>query len=185
MFKKEDPWYIHAVLIVVILVLFYFLIRVAIIDPTDIVETNRAYTLESQRRMDNLRQAQILWQKKYGSYTDNLDSLINYIKVDPDVQKLMVTVDSLTGKSRNPFVKLTNGVFEPESLYHSPRTLTRYILKIDVNEVADTIVDAKGKIKDIKNTVVKGKLYYIECPDGYGTIGDIEKSTMLNASSWN
>lgn len=185
MFKKEDPWYIHAVLIVVILVLIYFLIRVAIIDPTDIVETNRAYTEESHKRMDNLRQAQILWQKKHGSYTDNLDSLINYIKVDSDVQKLMTTVDSLTGKSKNPFVNLSNGVFEPESLYHSPKSLTRYILKIDISEVSDTIVDAKGKIKEIKNTIVKGKRYYIECPDGYGTIGDVERDALLNASSWN
>ena len=37
MLKASDPWYIHAVLYVVIAILVVILIKVAIIDPKEIV----------------------------------------------------------------------------------------------------------------------------------------------------
>lgn len=184
MLKKSDPWYVHAALIVVILVLSYVLIQVAFVQPNAIIKTEKAFEEESHKRMNNIRQAQILWQKKKGQYTDNLDSLINYIKTDKEVQKLMTAVDTLTKKTRNPFEVLSNGQFEPESLFYSPKSHSKYILKIDIKEVSDTVVNAKGAVVKINKTKKSGTKYYLECPDGYGTIGDLDIDALLNAASW-
>ncbi len=74
--SRHEPWYVHAVLYVIIVVLSYVLIRVAILDPTEVIETEKYYKSESRARMLNLRQAQILYDDVNGKYTDNLDSLI-------------------------------------------------------------------------------------------------------------
>lgn len=180
---KQDPWFLHAGLIVIIVALTFVLIKVAVIDPTEVIKEAKFYADESHARMDNIRQAQILWQKKYGSYTDNLDSLVNYVKTDPDVQKLLVATDSAAAK--NPFKKLiTTGTFEPDSIFFSPKTHQRYVLKIDISEKADTIVNARGVVTKIEKKTVKGKRYFVECPDGYGSIGDIDRDALLNTASW-
>ena len=41
MSKKSEPWYIHAVLYVVIVVLAYILIQVAIVEPNRVVEEEK------------------------------------------------------------------------------------------------------------------------------------------------
>ena len=40
---KKDPWYIHGILYAVIIILVLLLIKVAIIDPTEIVQTEKYY----------------------------------------------------------------------------------------------------------------------------------------------
>ena len=86
MSSRSEPWYVHAVLYVVIIALTYLLIRVAIIEPNEIIEQERYYKSESRLRMSNIREAEILWYEKYGNYTDNLDSLVYFIKNDcPDM----------------------------------------------------------------------------------------------------
>ena len=50
--KKTEPWYIHAVLWIVILILAYVLIRVAIINPQRVVEREKAFKQEARLRME-------------------------------------------------------------------------------------------------------------------------------------
>ena len=79
MSKKSEPWYIHAILYVVIVALAYLLIRVAIIEPTEIVEAEKYYKTESRARMSNIKAAEILYEGKFRRYTDNLDTLVHFI----------------------------------------------------------------------------------------------------------
>lgn len=189
--KKSEPWYIHAGLYVIIAILAYILIRVAIIDPTDYIQKEKYYRTESQARMDNIRQAEILWEKQKDNYTDNLDSLIYFLKTDSTVHAVMTGVDTFTNRSTNPFEDLANvkfnpesETFAPESLFYSPKSHSRYILQVDTTTSVDTVINKRGKIVRVDTNIVIGSLYYVECPDGYGTIGDLKSKSLKNTASW-
>jgi hypothetical protein len=182
--KKSDPWYVHAALYVVIAILTIVLIKVAIIDPRDYVEAEKYYKSESRLRMENIKEAEIFWQRKYGNYTDNLDSIINFVKYDPYVDSITSTFDSLIMKIPNPFHTLHSGEFTPDSLKLSPKSYSKYILQIDTAVVVDTVVNRRGKITRIDTTITLGSRYYLEDPDGYGTIGSLDNDALKNTASW-
>ncbi len=190
--RKSEPWYIHAALIVVIIILSYILLRVAILDPSEYVRQEKYFKTESRARMDNLRQAEILFSKKFERFSGNLDTLINYVKTDSLVLSLLTGVDTLTGRSSNPFkplvsigeIKIENAGQFFDSLYHSPKSLARYILQVDTTMQVDTVVNRRGKITSIDTTYLIGTRYYIECPDGYGSIGSLTSDALKNTASW-
>ena len=205
--KRSEPWYIHAGLWVVIVILTYILIQVAILQPREIMEKERYYTKESRLRMDNIRQAEILWEKEKGYFTDNLDSLIEFIKTDSNVINLVnsfdttyikksvkkiidgkdttVYVDTISLKSKNPFKPLLSvGEFVPESLFYAPKSHKFYHLEVDTNVEYDTTVNRYGKLVRIDTIVNFGNRYYLEDPDGYGSIGDVYNDAMKNTASW-
>ena len=184
MAKKSEPWYIHAVLYVIIAILLYILIRVAIIDPTDYIQNENYYRSESQLRMDNIRQAQILWERKNNQYTDKIEELVTFVKTDSAVNALMVGIDSLTNRSTNPFKELTSGEFTPDSLSMSPKSGSTYSMRVDTTITIDTVINRRGRIVKIDTNIVIGTLYLLECPDGYGTIGDLENQGLKNTASW-
>lgn len=182
--KKSEPWYIHAGLWAVIVILIFLLIQVAIIEPTEVIETETYLKNESRLRMTNIKQAQILYEKKYEKFSDNLDTLINFIKTDSTVQALVVGVDSLTQKSTNPFVNLTDGSFAPESLYTSPRSGNFFIVKIDTLLEIDTVINRRGKIVKVDSNTTIGTRYVLESPDSDDKIGDLYSDALRNTSSW-
>lgn len=182
--SRTEPWYVHAALYAVIVILAYILIRVAIIEPKEVVESERYFKTESRLRMSDLRAAEKLWQEKNGQFTDNLNNLINFVKYDSLVQKTMTGVDTITGKSTNPFLSLSVGEFIPDSLYRAPKSHQLYLLQVDTTVSIDTVIDRRGRIKGIDTTIVIGNRYRIECPDGYGTIGDLYSDALKNAASW-
>ncbi|MBN2570886.1 MAG: hypothetical protein JXA68_02050 [Ignavibacteriales bacterium] len=205
MFQKSDPWYIHLILYVVIVVLIYLLVKVAIVDPTETLEKENFFRTESRLRMENIRELQIRWEKKNEAYTDDLAKLIEFFKTDKDVQKLLTAVDTLgvvevekkdangnviakydsvVLKPLNPFRDLSHGTFDPDCLMCSPKTHTQYILKIDTSTEYDTVIDRNGRVIKVDSTVASGKRYLLECPDGYGKIGDIMQDALKNAASW-
>ena len=179
-----DPWYIHAALYLVIAILSVLLIKIAIIDPKNAVEQERFWRTESRLRMNNIKAAEILYQSKFGNFTDNLQKLITFIKTDNFVDSVMNAFDSLTMKPANPFKPLSNGEFTPESLMHSPRSFQEYILQIDTSLTVDTTINRRGVVIKIDSTLVLGTRYYLEDPDGYGTVGDLNSDALKNTSSW-
>jgi hypothetical protein len=183
--RKSEPWYIHAALIVVIIILSYVLLRVAILDPGEYVKKEKYFKTESRARMDNLRQAEILFSRKFEHFCGNLDTLINYVKTDSSVQALITGIDTLTGRSSNPFKPLVSvDSINFDSLFHSPKSLARYILEVDTTMQVDTVVNRRGKITSIDTTYLIGTKYYIECPDGYGSIGSLTSDALKNTASW-
>ncbi|MDP2362854.1 MAG: hypothetical protein Q8M94_03690 [Ignavibacteria bacterium] len=182
--KNDDPWYLHAGLYVIIAILTLLLIKVAVIDPTEEINTENYYKKETRLRMANLKEAQILWDKKYGSFASNLDKLIEFVKTDKFVDSIKNGFDSLTMKPANPFKLLSDGQFTPDSLFTSPKTNQRFVMKIDTSVVTDTVVNPSGKVLRVETKTVIGKKYYIEDPNGYGTIGSLENDALKNTASW-
>lgn len=173
--KKTDPAYIHIILVLIILGLVYLLIQVAILEPQQILERERQFKEESRLRMLNIKQAEILYKEKFGKFTDNIDSLVNFIKKDQFVQSKL---DSLF----RPL--LLSGNFVPDSLKYSPKSNQPYILQIDSTVSADSVFTKGGRFLRIDSTLVIGTMYYLECPDGYGSIGDLRNELKLNVASW-
>jgi hypothetical protein len=181
---NEDPWYVHVALYTVIVILVGVLIKVAIIDPQEIIEREKYIKKEARLRMTNLKFAQILYDKKYGKFTDNLDTLINFIKTDPFVDSVIKGTDPVTKKSSNPFIPLSDGNFTPESLYFTPRTQERFIVRIDTQITRDTVVTPRGKVLRVDEKIKIGTRYLIEDPDGNGTIGSLDNDALKNTASW-
>jgi hypothetical protein len=182
--RAGDPLYIHIILYSVIAILTVILIKVAILDPREVVAFEKFNRTESRLRMDNIKEAQILWEKKNGNFTDNLNGLIGFIKDDPFVDSIVNAFDSLTMKSANPFSSLSHGEFTPESLMYSPKTHSMYILQIDTSISIDTTVNRRGKVIRVDTNVTLGSRYYLEDPDGYGTVGDLFNDALKNTASW-
>ncbi|MCX8056686.1 MAG: hypothetical protein N3F03_03625 [Ignavibacteria bacterium] len=171
---KSEPAYIHIILILIIVGLTYLLIQVAILEPQRILEQERYWKEESRLRMTNIKQLEILYKEKFGKYTDNFDSLFNLFRKNPELQ---AKADSL-------FKPLKHGQFVLDSLRWSPKSHTQYILKIDTTVTADSVFTKSGRFLRIDTSVVIGQTYYLECPDGYGFIGDINNPAKVNQTSW-
>ncbi len=184
MISKAEPWYIHAALYAVILILVFILVKVAIIDPNNVIEAENYYKHESRLRMKNIKEAEILYFKKNNRFVGNLDSLVAFVKTDPSVEKAMAGFDSLTQKSTNPFVKLSSGQFVPDSLMYTPKSHSYYSLAVDTSISVDTVVTRTGRISKIDTTKHIGSLYYLEDPDGYGTVGSLNNVALKNTASW-
>lgn len=181
--SNQDPWYVHAGLYAVVVILVLILIKVAIIDPREIVETERYNKVETRLRMTNLKEAQILWEKKHGQFTDNLDELVEFIN-SPYVDSIRNSFDSLTLRMADPFKELSHGEFTPESLIVSPKSRQRFILAIDTSLSVDSVFTTRGRFLRVDSTTKIGTRYLIEDPDGYGTIGSIESDALKNTASW-
>ncbi|MBT8380536.1 MAG: hypothetical protein KJN64_15065 [Ignavibacteria bacterium] len=182
--NSGDPLYIHIILYVAIAILTVILIKVAIIDPKDVVAVEKYNKNESRLRMDNIKEAQIIYQRKHGNFTDNLDGLISFIKNDPFVDSIVNSFDSLTMRSANPFSPLSHGEFTPESLKFTPKSNAMYVLQIDTSVAIDTTVNRRGRVVKVDTTIEYGTRYYLEDPDGYGTIGDLDNEALKNTASW-
>ena len=181
---QTDPWYVHAGLYLVIAILTVLLVKIAIIDPHDYVETEKYNKKESRLRMTNLKEAQMLWERKYDNYSGNIDALIEFIKSDPFVDSVVNAFDSLIMKPANPFKPLLSGKFDPDSLKWSPKSHSVYILQIDTSVVIDTVINRRGKITRVDTTITFGTRYYLEDIDGYGTIGSLDTDALKNTASW-
>ncbi|MCK7528679.1 MAG: hypothetical protein MZV64_69545 [Ignavibacteriales bacterium] len=48
----------------------------------------------------------------------------------------------------------------------------------------DTVVNRQGKVLRVEKYTVIGKRYFIEDPDGYGTVGSLNDDALKNTSSW-
>lgn len=181
---KPEPWYIHAALYAVIVILIFILVKVAIIDPNEVIKAENYNRTESRLRMKNLKEAEILYNKKHGQFTGNLDTLIDFVKNDPFVDSVKNAFDSLSRRPANPFVPLTHGEFTPESLFSAPKSGQRYIVQIDTTTNTDSVFTRNNKFLRIDTTVAIGTMYYIEDPDGYGTIGSVSDEALRNTASW-
>lgn len=184
MVSRSDPWYVHAVLYAIIIILVFILVKVAIINPNAVMKAERYYKAESRLRMTDIKQAEILWDKKHNKFTDNIDSLIQFVKTNPMVDSVVHGYDTLAHRSTNPFLNLTSGKFTPDSLSFSPKSHSPYILKIDTTTKIDTVVSRYGRIVRIDTTKKTGNLYYLKDPDGFGSIGSLNNPLKKNSASW-
>ncbi len=182
--QKQDQWYIHVAFYVVIGVLIYILIQVAIIEPKEVVAFEKYNKNEARLRMKNLKEAELLYFKKNNKFTNNLDSLLNFVKSSPFVDSVMNGFDSMMNRSSNPFTKLSHGEFSFDSLFTTPKSGQRFLLSIDSSMAFDSVITPSGKFLRVDTNIVMGQRYRIEDPDGYGYIGDLTNEALKNTASW-
>jgi hypothetical protein len=182
--KHEDPWYVHAGLYLIIAILTFLLIKVAVVDPKAEMDAERYYKKEARLRMTNIKEAEILYNKKNKVFTNSIQTLVDFIQHDKFVDSVITSFDSTTMKPANPFKPLSNGKFTPDSLFRTPKSQKPFVLKIDTSVTKDTVINRRGQILRVDTKKVIGTRYYIEDPDGYGTIGSLDNDALKNTSSW-
>lgn len=146
-----------AVLGVLIIVMSYLLYR-SLTDPYKAVLEQQAMTQSVRNRMELVRDALVIYNSRKGSYPkteEGLDSLVAFLKSD----SLMVA------KGDSLFAFTPPAVYNPDSLVHSPRSGARF--------------------KYTLNDTLRPKIYLLEDPDSEDVIGDLKRTTMLNAPNWN
>lgn len=137
-----------------IIVVLIGVLAYVIYEPYQRMLAVEALKKESRMRMSNLRSAQLKHIELKGYYATTLDSLM-----------LFINTDSLMVANRDTvFTKLSDGTFHPDSLYFSPKTHQPYRLTADNTSAI--------------------KKYFLECPDGFGSIGSLEDDARINKGSW-
>lgn len=107
---------LKAALGVLIIVLIFVLID-SIVSPYKEVERRKEVTELTRARMDDVRQALIVYQRRNGRYVTSLDSLVMWFHAD---SALAASTDSLFGLG-----------FQVDSLPYSPRTGNRFELAVN------------------------------------------------------
>lgn len=151
---EERPQPKGSIVLKIIIVLLAGILVWVIYEPYAYMEQEAVFKRESRLRMADIRQAELLYLDHHGRYTASLDSLIEFIKTDSTIA---ATMDSI-------FKPLSGGSFVPESLKYSPKSHRPYSLQVDDTSAV--------------------KKYYLEDPDGYGTIGSLEDEAKVNKASW-
>jgi hypothetical protein len=149
---------ITIVLGVVIVFLGYYLYR-SIVDPYEEVLREQYMTERVQHRMTLVRDALIQYRNERGEFPPTeggLDSLITFLK----------TNERMVEQGNSLFEELPPSQYNPDSLKFSPRP--------PHNEFVYTL-----------NDTLRPQIYLLEDPDSDNAIGDLERTTLLNAPNWN
>lgn len=149
---------ITIVLAVVIVFLAWFLYR-SIVDPYQEVIQEREMVERERHRMELVRDVLVQYRTRIGNFPPTeggLDSLVTFLKTDP----LM----SERGDSLFAFMPPSN--YNPDSLVYSPRS--------PYNRFEYTL-----------NDTIRPVLYLLVNPGTDDRIGDLTRTTMLNAPNWN
>src|SRR5690625_1352866 len=150
---------ISIVLAIVIIALGYYLYR-SIVDPYQEVLDREEMTERVRYRMQNVRDALILYERRVDSFPPSdggLDTLVQYIKTD---SLMTLQADSLFQPMD------TTKQFNPDSLVYSPRP-------------------PHNKFEYSVNDTLRPPIYLLKDPDSEDQIGSLENTNQLNESSWN
>lgn len=145
------------VLGVIILGLFYWLYD-SIVGPYQKVIEQQAMTERVRHNMENVRDALQQYKQNKGEFPPSeggLDSLTSFLKSD---SLMIANGDSL-------FKPMAPDVYNPDSLIYSPRPPHK-------------------KFQYALNDSSRPPLYLLEDPDSDDKIGSLEKTTLLNAATW-
>jgi hypothetical protein len=146
------------VLGILIIGLSYFLYR-SIVDPYQEVLEEREMVERERHRMTLVRDALIQYRNRRGNFppTDGgLDSLVQFLKTD---EFIVQRADSL-------FAFRPPSTYSADSLVFSPRA--------PYNRFEYTL-----------NDTIRPRLYLLTNPGTDDRIGDLERTTLLNAPNWN
>jgi len=141
---------------IIILVLGYMLYH-AIVDPYQAVIEREQMTERVRHRMANVRDALIQYKNREGEFppTDGgLDSLVEFLKTD---SLMVANGDTL-------FQELPPYSYDPDSIIYSPRTGKRFEYAL--------------------NDTLRPEIYILRDPDTDDKIGSLERTTLLNAATW-
>jgi len=146
------------VLGILIIGLSYFLYR-SIVDPYQEVIEEREMVERERHRMELVRDALVQYRNRRGDFppTDGgLDSLVQFVKTD---EFIVERADSL-------FTFMAPSSYNADSLVFSPRA-------------------PHNRFEYTLNDTIRPKLYLLENPGTGDKIGDLQRTTLLNAPNWN
>lgn len=140
---------------VVIIVLGYSLYR-SFVGPWERRMAERAMTEKVRLQMSNIRDGLIAFQSTNRRFPKTLDTLIIFLKTDP----------KMVEKGADVFAKHATGRYFPDSLLYSPRP-------------------PHNKFSYTLNDTLRPNIYLLIDPDNEkNRIGSLERTTQLNAASW-
>lgn len=149
---------ISIVLGVVIVFLGYYLYR-SIVDPYQEVIEQEFMTERVQHRMGLVRDALIQYRNANEGFPPTeggLDSLVQFLK----------TNERMVSSGADLFEELPPSTYNPDSLRYSP-------------------LPPHNAFEYTLNDTIRPQLYLLEDPDSDLRIGDLERTTLLNAPNWN
>lgn len=145
------------VLGIIILVLGYFLYQ-SIVGPYQDVIERQQMTERVRHQMETIRDGLVRYERQTGDFPPSeggLDTLVQYLKTD---SAMVAMRDSL-------FINPAGQPYNPDSLIYSVRP-------------------PHNKFEYALNDTIRPPIYLLSDPDTEDRIGDLEKTTLLNAASW-
>ncbi|MEX0779733.1 MAG: hypothetical protein WD491_07970 [Balneolales bacterium] len=115
----------------------------------------REVTEQTRQRMTNVRDALIIYEREQESFPEDLGSLVEFLK----------TNDRMRSEGPELFQERDPLTYNPDSIIFSPRSGEQFHY---------TLVDT-----------IRPNIYLLQDPDTDDRIGDLERTTLLNATSWN
>lgn len=149
---------ILTVLLAVIIVFLSWYLYRSITEPYEAVLEEREMTEDVRHRMGLVRDALVQYKNRRGNFPPTeggLDSIVEFVKTD----SLMVA----TADERFDFRRSS---YNPDSLVYSPRP-------------------PHNRFEYALNDTLRPRIYLLEDPDSEDSIGDLQRTTMLNAPNWN
>ena len=143
---------------ILIILLSWYLYR-SIVDPYQEVLEEREMVERERHRMEVVRDVLVQYRNRRGNFppTDGgLDSLVQFLKTD----SLMIERGPDLFEFRPP------STYSPDSLVYSPRP-------------------PHNRFEYTMNDTIRPRLYLLENPGTDDRIGDLERTTMMNAPNWN
>lgn len=149
---------LSVILGVIIIALSYYLYQ-SIVGPYQEVIEREQMTERVRHNMETVRDVLQEYKNTKGDFPPTeggLDSLVSFLKTD---SLMLADGDSL-------FQPMEPDVYNPDSLIYSPRP-------------------PHNKFEYTLNDTLNPQIYLLEDPDSEDRIGDLERTTLLNAPSWN
>lgn len=149
---------ITVILAVIILFLAWYLYR-SIVDPYQQVLEEQEMVERERHRMEVVRDVLVQYKNRRGEFPPTeggLDSLVAFLKTD----SLMVERGDSLFSFRPP------STYSADSLTYSPRP-------------------PHNRFEYTFNDTIRPRLYLLENPGTGDRIGDLERTTLLNAPNWN
>ncbi len=146
------------VLGIIVIVLGYYLYR-SIVDPYQEVIEREQMTEKVRYQMGQVRDALVQYERTNDEFPPTeggLDSLVQWLKTD---STMVARGDSLF-KPMSP-----DETYNPDSLIYSPRP-------------------PHPKFEYTLNDTLRPQIYLLEDPATEDQIGSLERTTLLNAGSW-
>jgi len=143
---------------IIIIGMSYWLYR-SLTDPYQAVLEEREMVDRERHRMQVTRDALVQFKNRRGSFPPSeggLDSLVAFLKTD----SLMVADGEELFEFRPP------STYDPDSVIYSPRP-------------------PHNRFEYTLNDTLRPQLYVLENPGSEDKIGDLQRTTMLNAPNWN
>ncbi|WP_234567556.1 hypothetical protein [Rhodohalobacter sp. 614A] len=146
------------VLAVLIVILSWFLYR-SLVEPYQRVLEEEAMVERVRHRMEVVRDVLVQYKNRKGDFppTDGgLDSLVTFLKTD----SLMVA------RGDTLFEFMAPDSYSPDSVIYSPRP-------------------PHVRFEYTLNDTLRPQIYLLKNPESEDAIGDLERTTLLNAPNWN